>query len=96
VPVAVVLRPDDSIAARVVAMWESLYVAGIDPALLLPRTEAQVTLAAYPDEVVHRLDQGRPRPSERLLRRLAGRYNRQRHFWRQPPALWRAVAPPHW
>jgi hypothetical protein len=49
--VAVALRLDDNSARRVVAMWERLYVAGLDPALLLPGSEPEVTLAAYPDDV---------------------------------------------
>ena len=48
---AVCLRLDDVTATRVVRMWERLYVHGADTALLLPSTEAQVTLAAYPDDV---------------------------------------------
>ena len=44
-------RPDDAVAARVVAMWERLYVARFDSGLLLSPCEAQVTLAVYPDDV---------------------------------------------
>jgi hypothetical protein len=55
--VAVVLRPDDSVAARVVAMWECLFIAGIEPALFLPGSEPRMPLAVYPDDVaIARID----------------------------------------
>jgi hypothetical protein len=50
-PHAVVLRPDETIARRVVTLWERLYVAGIDPALLLPGTEPILPMAVFPDDV---------------------------------------------
>ncbi len=87
------LRLDDITATRVVRMWERLYVHGADAALLLPSTEAQVTLAAYPDDVLtDRIDAA--------LDRLSGswaaievRITGPGIFGGVSPVLWLAVAP---
>jgi hypothetical protein len=74
-------------------MWERLYVHGTDIALLLPSAEAQVTLAAYANDV----------PTDRIdaaLGRLSGSWAAMQIgitgigiFGGVSAALWLAVAP---
>jgi len=45
--VAVALRLDDDAAARVVALWERLYVMGLDATLVQPDAEPRLLLAMF-------------------------------------------------
>ena len=48
-PVTVTLRLDDRSAAKVVRLWERLYVEGLDSTLMHQGSEPRMPLASFPD-----------------------------------------------
>jgi hypothetical protein len=49
VSVTVMLRLDDGSAAKVVRLWERLYVRGLESTLMQPDSEPRMPLASFPD-----------------------------------------------